>query len=106
MKKVLLILRILIETALGLLNISALLLLLPDVYRSYFPQVMIVGFLGMPRRYLGSSAPDGAELWTRFNAVATLIGFCVVTVLFLNGVLWFKDVFHIIRKLRTKQQDS
>lgn len=100
MKKALLILRIPIETVLGLLNLSGSLLLSPYVYSSYFPQVLVIGFLGMPRRQLGSSTPD--PLFS-FNPIAMLIGWVVVALLFLNGLLWFKDVLHIIRKLRTKQ---
>jgi hypothetical protein len=30
----------------------------------------------------------------------------VVTFLFLNGLLWFKDVFAIVRMLRTSHRES
>lgn len=93
MKKALLILRIAIETAFGLLYMSGL-LLLPGVLRGTIPQ----GYLGMPR----ASAHDMAV----FNAEAMLIGLLVVTFLFLNGLLWFKDVRHVFCKLRKKQQGN
>ena len=41
-----------------------------------------------------------------FDAWAALIGLLIVTFLFVNGLLWFKDVFEIIRKLRTRHRES
>ncbi len=81
------------------------LLLLPSICRGTFPELFILfilGYLGMPRRYQASTVADPA-VSQHFNAVATLAGLLVVTFLFLNGLLWFKDVFDIIRKLRTSR---
>ena len=103
MKKAFLILRLLIEAALGLLNVSGFLLLAPYVYSSYFPQVLVIGFLGMPRRQILPPGPEGTE-WLRFNAIATGVGWLIVALLFLNGLLWFKDVRDILRKLRAERQ--
>ena len=97
MKKAFLILRIPIETAFGLLYMSAL-LLLPGVLTGVIPQ----GYMGMPRIH---SAEQLAAVH-RFNATAMLIGLLVVTFLVLNGLLWLKDVLQIVRKLRTKQLDT
>jgi hypothetical protein len=93
-KKVLLIIRLLVEALCGFC--MAALLLLPEVWRGTFPQqffIVIIGFLGMPHRYhrLAELQRDGA---------ITLGGLLAVAIVSLIGALCFKDVFQIIRKLR------
>ncbi len=100
MKRALLILPVLIETAFGLLYMTSL-LLLPAVFSGYFPFMLIVPGLGMPRRY-GGPAISSPEV-QHFNHVMMFAGLLIVTFLVLNGLLWFKDVSAIIRKLRAKQ---
>jgi hypothetical protein len=92
-KKVLLIIRLLVEALCGFCMAA---LLLPEVWRGTFPQqffIVIIGFLGMPHRYhrLAELQRDGA---------ITLGGLLAVAIVSLIGALCFKDVFQIIRKLR------
>lgn len=96
MKKALLILRIPVETAFGLLYMSGL-LLLPKICRGVFPQILLFGFLGLIR------FPSPAARFY-FNAIAGSIGLFLVMFLVANGLLWFKDVRDIIRELRTRRQ--
>ena len=100
MKKAWLVIRLLVETTFGLVYMTGL-LLLPSIWRGYFPMGLIVGFLGMPRRYNG--APLGPEDWQHFNAMAATAGLLLVIFLFLNSLLWFKDVFEIARKLKARR---
>jgi len=89
MKKVLLI-RLLLEAMLGLICMIA------------FPQqisLVVLGYLGMPRRY------HPAEL-QRFHGALVLGDFLWVTIVLVIGALCFKDVFKIIRKLRGSYHDS
>ena len=99
MKKAWLVLRLAVETTFGLVYMTGL-FLLPSICQGNFPQMLILGFLGMPRRYHASAA-DVPPVLQRFDAIAALAGLLVVTFLVLNGLLWLKDVRDIIRKLRT-----
>jgi hypothetical protein len=99
-KKVVLIIRLLIEAMFGFC--MAALLLLPEIWNWTFPQqlfIAIIGFLGMPHRY-----HDSAE-FQRVNVI-TLGGLLAVTISLLIGALCFKDVFKIIRKLRVSHHES
>jgi heme/copper-type cytochrome/quinol oxidase subunit 1 len=95
-KKVLII-RLLIEAMFGFC--MAGLLLIPEIWRGTFLQQFILGYLGMPRRYHAS-----AEI-QRVNVI-TLGGLLTVTIVLLIGVLCFKDVFKIVRKLRVSYHES
>jgi heme/copper-type cytochrome/quinol oxidase subunit 1 len=89
-KKILLIVRLLVEAMFGSICMIA------------FPQqfiLVVLGYLGMPRRY------HPAEL-QRFDAAITLGAFLWVTIILLIGALCFKDVFKIIRKLRVSHHES
>jgi hypothetical protein len=89
-KKVLLIIRLLVEAVFGLICMIA------------FPQqfiLVILDYLGMPHLY------HPAEL-QRFSVVITLGGFLWVTIVLLIGVLCFKDVFKMIQKLRVGHPES
>ena len=97
MKKVLLIIRLLVEAMFGFC--MAGLLLLPEIWRGDFPVVFILGFLGMPRRYHASAK-------FQLVNVMTLGGLLAVTIILLISALCFKDVFKIIRKLRVSHQES
>ncbi len=97
MKKALLIIRIPVEAAFGVLYMTSL-FLLPNICRGRFPQLLFFGFFGMPRQ------PFGHTAWFYFNAVAASAGLLLVAFLVSNGLLWFKNVRDIVRKLRTKQQ--
>jgi heme/copper-type cytochrome/quinol oxidase subunit 1 len=104
MKKAWLVVRIAVETTFGLIYMTGL-FLLPSIYDGSFPQFFL-GYLGMPRRVHASTMAAPAVSWQNFNAMAAFIGLLLVTFLFLNGLLWFKDVFAIIRKLRTSHRES
>jgi heme/copper-type cytochrome/quinol oxidase subunit 1 len=105
MKKAWLVIRLAVETTFGLIYMTGL-LLLPSIYDGSFPQQFFLGYLGMPRRYHASTMDAPAVSLQNFNAMAAFIRLLVVTFLFLNGLLWFKDVFAIIRKLRTSHRES
>jgi uncharacterized membrane protein YjjP (DUF1212 family) len=99
-KKVLLIIRLLVEAMFGLICIG--LLLLPEVWNGTFRQqffIAIIGFLGMPHRYHASAE------FQRVNVI-TLGGLLVVTIVLLIGALCFKDVFKIIQNLRVSHHES
>ena len=86
MKKVLLIIRLLIEAILGFC--MAALLLLREIWNWTFPQqsfIAIIGFLGMPHRYHASAEFQHVN-------VITLGGLLAVTIVILIGALCFKDV--------------
>ncbi len=110
MKKAWLNVRIGVETTFGLIYMTGL-FLLPSICVGSFPQRFFLGYLGMPRRY-GASNIDKAELakaairGQEFNAISALIGLLVVAFLFLNGLLWFKDVVAISRRLRASHRES
>ena len=90
MKKVLLVIRLLVEAMLGLICMIA------------FPQqflLVVLGFLGMPRRY------HPAEL-QRFHVVFLLGDFLWVVIVLMIGVFCFKDAFRVIRKLRASYPKS
>ena len=90
MKKVLLVIRLLLEAMLGLICMIA------------FPRqfmLVVLGYLGMPRRY------HPAEL-QRFHVAIMLGDFLWVMIVLLIGALCFKDVFKIIRKLRASYPES
>jgi len=100
-KKVLLIIRLLVEALFGLISMAAL-LLLPEIWKGTFPQqfiTAIIGFLGMPHRYHASAE------FQRVNVI-TLGGLLAVTIVLLICALCFKDVFKIIRKLRVSDHES
>ena len=97
MKRALLILRVPIETAFGLLYMSSL-LLLPAVFRPDGLVLFLVGWLGMPRHTDGA-IPNQAEIAAP-ESRDMLVGLLIVAFLVLNGLFWFKDVFHIIREIR------
>ena len=98
MKKAWLVIRLAVETTFGLIYMTGL-LLLPSICHGSFPQVFLIGFMGMPRRY-HASAVDARPVLQRLDVMAALAGLLVVTFLVLNGLLWLKDVRDIIRKLR------
>jgi hypothetical protein len=75
-KKVLLIVRLLVETMFGVC--MAALLLLPEIWRGTFLQLFIIGFLGMPHRHHASAE------FQRVNAI-TLGGLLAGTVILLLG---------------------
>ena len=101
MERALLIIRLPVETAFGLLYMTGL-LLLPSIFRGYSPLLFLVAWLGMPRHTNGPMLTQ-AELHY-LNHAAMLAGLLLLMFLVLNGLLWFKNVFNIIRKLRAKQQ--
>ena len=90
MKKVWLVIRLLVDAILGLICMMA--------FGQQFILV-VLGYLGMPRRY------HPAEL-QRFNIVITLGDFLWVTIVLLIDVLCFKDVFKIIGRLRASFHES
>jgi heme/copper-type cytochrome/quinol oxidase subunit 1 len=96
-KKVLLIVRLLVEAMFGLC--MAALLLLPEIWRGTLPLQFILGFLGMPRRYHASAEFQHVN-------VITLGGLLAVAIILLIGALCFKDVSKIIRKLRVSHHES
>ena len=90
MKKVLLVIRLLVEAMLGLICMIA------------FPQqflLVVLGFLGMPRRY------HPAEL-QRFHVVFLLGDFLWVVIVLMIGIFCFIDTFKVIRKLRASYPKS
>jgi heme/copper-type cytochrome/quinol oxidase subunit 1 len=88
--KVLLVIRLLLEAMLGFICMIA------------FPQqfiLVVLGYLGMPRRY----HPEELRC---FHVAITLGNFLWVTIILLLGILCFKDVFKIIRRLRASYHES
>jgi heme/copper-type cytochrome/quinol oxidase subunit 1 len=88
-KRVLLVIQLLVEAVLGLICLIA------------FPQqflLVVLGFLGMPRRY------HPAE--QRFHVVFLLGDFLWVVFVLMIGVFCFKDAFRVIRKLRARYPKS
>ena len=101
MRKILLIIRLIIEAMFGLICIAAL-LLLPGIWRGTFPQqfiIAIISFLGMPHRYHASGE------FQRVNVV-TLGGLLAVTIVALIGALCLKDVFKKSQELRMSHHES
>ena len=96
MKKVLLIIRLLMEGMFGFC--MAALLLLPETWKGAI-FIAMIGFLGMPHRYHAS--PE----FQRVNGI-TPGGLLAVTIILLIGALCFKDVFKIISKLRVRHHAS
>jgi heme/copper-type cytochrome/quinol oxidase subunit 1 len=85
-----LVIRLLVEAMLGLICMIA------------FPHqflLVVLGFLGMPRRY------HPAEL-QRFDVVFLLGDFLWVMIVLMIGVFCFKDTFRVIRKLRASYPKS
>jgi hypothetical protein len=97
MRKVLLIIRLLVEATFGLICIR--LLLLPEVWRGTFLLQFILGYVGMPRRYHASAD-------FRLDHVITLGGLLAVPILLLIGALCFKDVLKLLRRLRVSHHES
>jgi len=99
MRKAFLIVRLPIETVFGLLYMSGL-LLLPPIFREHGASIILFGFIGIPRHTDGSGLSQ-AEL-KHLNYEAMFAGLLIVSFLFVNGLLWFKDVHNIIQKLRRR----
>jgi hypothetical protein len=100
-KKVLLIIRLLVEAMFGLICMASL-LLLPGIWRGTFPQqfiIAIISFLGMPHRYHASAE------FQRVNVI-TLGGLLALTIVLLIGALCLKDVFKKSQKLRMSHHES
>ena len=85
-----LVIRLLLEAMLGFLCMIA-----------FLQQIILVvlGYLGMPRRY------HPAEL-QRFHVATTLGDFLWMAIILLIGTLCFKDVFKTIQKLRATYHES
>ena len=77
------------------------LLLLPRIFSEYGALSFPIGYLGMPRRVDGAPLTQ-ADL-NHLNYWAMLAGLLFVSFLVANGLLWFKDVYNIIQKLRPKR---
>jgi heme/copper-type cytochrome/quinol oxidase subunit 1 len=77
------------------------LLLLPGIWKGTFPQMFILGYLGMSRRY-----HHGPVDFPNFNVAVTLGSLLGVAIILLIGALCFKDVFKIIRRLMVSHHES
>lgn len=101
-KKALLVLRLPFELIFGSLYMCSL-FLLPPVLRGHGAEIFFSGYLGMPRRVSGP-VPAQTE-FSLFSNGATIASLLIIAFLVANGLLWFKDVLNIVRKLREKSSD-
>jgi hypothetical protein len=89
----LLLFRLFAETLIGLICMSAV-LLLTGIWKGTLPERFIIGYLGMPHRY------HGPPSFSTFTVVVTLASLFGLTIVLMIGTLCIKDVPKIIRELR------
>ncbi len=97
MRRAALLVRVLIELAFGFSCLSAL-LLCSYVWRGLFPQLFVVGLLGMPRHF------NDPAVMQWFNVVLKSAGWLFIVTAVASGLLWFTDSTRLLQRLRARSR--